>query len=194
MQISREKLESYLPIFFKNFNRFIVLMWKLGLGKLINCWPAVIGRIMVIGHQGRGSGSAYLTPVNYCPHGDYVYCTAAFGEGSDWFLNVVANPQVEIWLPDGWYAAKAELVEDPQERLEMLRKVLIASGFSAPLFAGINPQTIGDEEFKEMTGDYRLLRISRQSPRTGSDGPGSLAWLWPFVVLVLLFRRGRKKR
>jgi deazaflavin-dependent oxidoreductase (nitroreductase family) len=194
MQINQKKLESYLPLFFKYLNRFMVMMWKLGMGKLINCWPSVIGRIMVISHSGRSSGKDYLTPVNYCERDGDIYCTSAYGGGSDWFLNVVANPQIEIWLPDGWYAGNAEIVGESAERVEMLRQVLIESGFAAPLFANIDPKTMGEEEFKEATSDYRLLRIKRQSARTGADGPGSLAWLWPVITLVLLFKRRRRKK
>jgi deazaflavin-dependent oxidoreductase (nitroreductase family) len=185
--------EQYMPLFFKYFNRGMVLMWKLGMGKLVNCWPSGIGRIMMIGHTGRTSGSLYRTPVNYYPEGEYLYCTSEFGESSDWYLNVISNPQVEIWLPDGWYAGEAEIMDKSPQRIEILRKVLIASAFAAPLFAGIHPTEISDEELEEVTADYRLLRIRRQSPRTGADGPGSLAWIWPLITLALLFRR-RKKR
>jgi len=50
---------------FHTVNYFMVFMWKIGLRKWINIWPAVIGRIMVIKHRGRKSGREYLTPVNY---------------------------------------------------------------------------------------------------------------------------------
>ena len=193
MELNQQSIDKYLPAIFRRFNRFMVLMWKLGMGKLINCYPPVIGRIMVISHQGRGSGSSYQTPINYYPQGEYLYCTAAYGSKSDWYLNVIANPQVEIWLPDGWYTGKAEIMEASEERTEMLRKVLIASGFAAPLFAGIDPKEMDEEQFAAVTADYRLMRISRQSPRTGEDGPGSLAWLWPIITVVLLCRRRRKK-
>jgi deazaflavin-dependent oxidoreductase (nitroreductase family) len=194
MELDQQKIDKYLPAIFKRFNRLMVLMWKLGMGKLINCYPPFFGRIMVISHQGRGTGSPYQTPVNYFPQGEYIYCTSAFGGQSDWYLNVIANPQVEIWLPDGWFTGKAELVENSEERSQMLRKVLIASGFAAPLFAGVDPKEIDEETFVEMTADYRLLRIQRQSPRTGDNGPGSLAWLWPILTFLLLCRRRRKRK
>ena len=188
------KPDQYLPVFYKYFNRGMVLMWKLGMGKLINCWPSVIGRIMVIGHSGRDTGSAYQTPVNYYPEGDFLYCTSAYGGASDWYLNVIANPQVEVWLPDGWYTGEAELMDKSPQRSEMLRKVLVASAFAAPLFTGIDPKTANEGQFEEATAEYRLLRIKRQSPRTGANGPGSLAWLWPLITLLLLFRRRRKRQ
>ena len=61
---------------FHAMNHFMLWMWKLGLGPLLNSWPAVGGRMLVIEHQGRRSGKRYLTPVNYAPVDGAVYCTA----------------------------------------------------------------------------------------------------------------------
>ncbi|HSO11766.1 MAG TPA: hypothetical protein VLT51_05275, partial [Anaerolineales bacterium] len=50
---------------FRIINRFMVLMWRIGLGKFINIWPSVAGRIIIIRHTGRKTGKERLTPVNY---------------------------------------------------------------------------------------------------------------------------------
>ena len=62
------------------------------------------GQIMVLTHTGRKSGLRRRTPVNYALVDGEVYCTAGFGQISDWYRNILANPQVEVWLPDGWWA------------------------------------------------------------------------------------------
>ena len=103
-----EQLEG-LRRAFHTLNHFMVFMWKLGLGPLINIWPAVIGRIMVIQHRGRKSGRQYLTPVNYAQVDGEVYCTAGFGPRTDWYRNIMAAPDVSIWLPKGWRHARAPL-------------------------------------------------------------------------------------
>ena len=74
---------------FHAMNRFMVFMWKIGLGKAINIWPAGFGRIMVIKHRGRKSGKEYLTPVNYAIVDGEIYCTAGFGSISDWYRNML---------------------------------------------------------------------------------------------------------
>src|SRR5512145_584432 len=102
---------------FHAFNPFMILMWKLGMGRMINFWPAVVGRIMVIKHRGRKSGKEYLTPVNYALVDCEIYCTAGFGSGSDWYRNIQVNPQVELWLPDGKRSARAEDISDSPRRL-----------------------------------------------------------------------------
>ena len=179
---------------FKYFNRFMLLMWRLGWGAWVNAWPEVGGRIMVITHTGRKSGLKRHSPVNYALIGDELYCTAGFGAVSDWYRNIKANPEVEVWLPDSWWAGKAEEVTDPGARLLLLRQVLINSGAVAPLM-GVKPREMSDADLDAVTRDYRLIHIHRTAPRTGSDGPGDLAWIWPiaaFVFLVLLLKRRKR--
>jgi deazaflavin-dependent oxidoreductase (nitroreductase family) len=179
------RLEEQLRQGFKYFNRFMLLMWRLGLGPLLNMGPSLAGRYMVITHIGRKSGKKRRTPVNYALVDDDVYCVAGFGSASDWYRNIIANPQVEVWLPDGWWAGIAEEVIHPEARLPLLREVLIGSGFAA-YAAGVDPRQMTDEALDAATKEYRLVRIRRVAARTGKDGPGDLAWAWPLLVMVLL--------
>ncbi len=144
---------------FHSMNRFMVLLWRLGLGKAINVWPAGFGRIMVIKHRGRKSGKEYLTPVNYAIVEGEIYCTAGFGSISDWYRNMLVYPRVELWLPEGKHIACAEDISDSPRRLYLLRQVLIASGFAAPLF-GINPKNLSDEQLDQISKEYRLVHFT----------------------------------
>jgi deazaflavin-dependent oxidoreductase (nitroreductase family) len=180
---------------FKVGNRFMVLLFRLGLGGWGN-GPRT-SQVMVLVHRGRKSGLLRRTPVNYAVVDDVLYCAAAYGDRADWYRNAMADPRVQLWLPDGWYAGEVEEVppDDPQ-RLALLRQVLIASGFAAPLFAGVNPKTLSDEKLAELCAPYRLLRIYPSEACTGSGGPGDLAWMWPvttFVLLGLLLRGCRRQ-
>ncbi len=182
---------------FQWLNRFMMLMWKLGLGPYINAWPEVGGRIMVLNHYGRKTGKRLQTPLNYAEVNGEIYCTAGFGSEADWYKNVKANPQVEVWLPNGWWAGLAEEVLDPKLRLPILRQVLIASGAAANVF-GYSVKQMTDEMLAaEMTG-YMVMRIHRTVARTGPGGPGDLAGVWPLATLLLLFalmtRRRRRRR
>ena len=186
--------EKQLQQAFKQFNKFMLLMWRLGLGQWINIWPEGIGRIMVITHTGRKSGLKRQTPVNYAIVDGEVYCTAGFGKSSDWFCNIKANPEVEIWLPDGWWAGVAEEIIDPKKRLPLLRAVVQNSGFAASTFGGFDPKTITDEELAKITSEYCLFHIRRSAARTGPGGPGDLAWVWPLATFLLLpLALGKKK-
>jgi deazaflavin-dependent oxidoreductase (nitroreductase family) len=152
------KQMNSLRRFFHGMNRLMVWMWKKGWGKQINVWPEKMGRVMIIKHRGRKSGKEYLTPVNYAEVEGQIYCTAGFGSVSDWYRNILANPQVELWLPEMNRGACAEDISDSPKRSFLLRQVIIASGFAGPLF-GVNPKKLNDEEFDRATKDYRLVHF-----------------------------------
>ncbi|MEW6086207.1 MAG: nitroreductase/quinone reductase family protein [Chloroflexota bacterium] len=145
--------------FFHAFNPIMILMWRLGMGRMINILPPVIGRIMVIKHRGRKSGKEYLTPVNYAIVNSEIYCTAGFGSISDWFKNILVNPNIELWLPEGKRKARAEDISDSPDRLQLLRQVIIASGFAGPLF-GVNPKKLTDEQLDVVSKEYRLIHFN----------------------------------
>lgn len=190
-------LEEKLRQGFKQLNKFMLLMWRLGLGRWINFWPEGTGRIMVITHTGRKTGLKRQTPVNYALVDGDIYCTAGFGQISDWYRNIMANPTVEVWLPDGWWEAVAEDVTDDEEVfLPALRQVIIASGFAGRA-AGLDAVKMSDYELREAAQGYRLIRIRPTMARTGPGGPGDLAWVWPLVTMLLLpmvLSRRRKRR
>ena len=175
-------------------NPFMLSLWRLGLAWMFEVWPAVSGRIMVITHTGRKTGLQRRTPVNYAEVDGELYCTAGFGAISDWYRNICANPDVEVWLPNGWWAGVAEDVSDSADRLKLMRQVLIGSGFVAYV-AGLNPRSMSDAELQAATASYRLLHIRRTQARTGPGGPGELAWVWPLATLALLviWPRGRRR-
>ena len=170
---------------FKAFNRFMLFLWRLGLGAWVNVWPTVGGRIMVLTHTGRKSGIRRRTPVNYAEIDGKLYCVAGFGSGSDWYRNLLANPQAEVWLPQGWWAAMATDVTASAERLPLLRQVLINSGFAARL-AGLDPVRMSNDKLRVATKGYRIVQLQRTAACTGRGGPGELAWVWPWLTLVLL--------
>jgi deazaflavin-dependent oxidoreductase (nitroreductase family) len=195
MSSQYDQREQMLRQGFKCFNRFMLLLWRLGLGSWVNIWPAVIGRIMVISHKGRSTGLTRHTPVNYAIIDGDIYCTAALGTKSDWYQNLMNDPEVEIWLPNGWWAGLAEDITESQDSVAYFRQILIASGFAARV-AGINPHTMPSDKLEQVTKNYHLLKIHRIEPRTGVHGPGDLAWIWPLATMILLplvfFRRRRQ--
>ncbi len=190
-QISGDRLRRA----FRPFNRFIVLLFRMGLGSWGN-GTRYAGYVMVIKHTGRTTGLARHTPVNYAVIDGDVYCASALGKESDWYLNLLANPEVELWLPDSRWTGVAEDVSDLEQRVEVLRRVIIASGLAGPLF-GVDPKRMRDEDYQQLLETYRLIRISQRKAATGPGGPGDLAWVWPlttFLLLALLFRKTRPKR
>ena len=194
MTFENPQVEESLRQIFKYFNRFMLLLWRLGLGSWFQFWPKVTGQVLVITHTGRKTALRRRTPVNFALVDGEIYCVAAFGDQTDWYQNILKHPDVEVWLPDSRWVGVAEDASNDGERPEIMRQVLIGSGFAAYMF-GVDPH-MTDEKLEKITANYRLIRIHRQEARTGEGGPGDLAWIWPlatFILLPLVFLC-RKKR
>ncbi len=170
---------------FKKFNPFMIWLWRLGFRRWVNAWPSVGGRIMVITHTGRKSGLRRQTPVNYAEVDGEIYCTAGFGSVSDWYRNMLVNPRVEIWLPSEWWVADVQDISHSEQRLDLLRQVIIASGIVGPLM-GVDPHKMSDADFDRATCDYKLVHIRRAQRMSGQGGPGDLAWVWIPTMLAFL--------
>jgi hypothetical protein len=136
--------------------------------------------------------------VNFAIHDGDIYCTAAFGSQSDWYRNILEDPHVEVWLHDGWWAGYAEDATASERGTEILRKVLIASGFAASAF-GLKPYEMSEDDLTTLLNNYRLVRIQRAEARSGPGGPGDLAWIWQVLSFILLpltifLWKGKKKK
>jgi deazaflavin-dependent oxidoreductase (nitroreductase family) len=186
--------EEQLREVFKKFNKFMLVLWRLGFGRFFGMWPDGWGQIMVITHTGRKSGRKLQTPVNFAIIEDDIYCVAAFGKKTHWFRNVSVNPAVEVWLPEGWWQGTAADASAIENRLLIIRQVLINSGLATTTFEGFDPKTISADELVERTKDYRLIRITKDAARTGPGGPGELAWIWPIATFLLLPLALRRKK
>ncbi len=179
---------------FKLFNRFMVLLFRLGLGAYGNGNPYT-GWIMIMKHRGRRTGMTRLTPVNYAEVRGDIYCTAGFGRMSDWYQNIRETPRVEVWLTNGRYEGIAEDASNDPYRIYLLRQVLIASGPAAPIF-GVDPRKLTDVQVEKLLEHYALVRIRRTVALTGPGGPGDLAWFWPlatFALTLLCLVQNRKR-
>lgn len=183
-----------LRTIFKRMNRGMVMLWRLGLGWFAGVWPAGFGRLLVIEHTGRNSGTHYRTPVNYSISGDDLYCIAAFGSRTDWYRNLMAQPHTAVWLPDGRWEVEAFDDSQSPRRLEWMRAVLKDSGFAAPIF-GLYPDRLDDDTLAGATETYRLVRLHRIRPQPSADGPGDLRWVWlPIAGLVTALLLSRIRR
>ena len=140
---------------------------------------------MVLIQIGRKTGIRRYQPLNYAIVDDDIHCIVAFGDISDWYRNIRANPYVEGWLPNGWWAGVAEDFNDSPVRIQLIRQIMITSGF-AVYVAGLNPHKMTDEEIDTESKKYRLLCIHSSTSFTGPGGPGELEWVWHLTTIILL--------
>lgn len=69
---------------------------------------------------GRSSGKKIVLPLVYQPTPDGNYCIIASKAGSPshphWYLNLLANPEVEVQVGNDRFKAVAEVVEEAERR------------------------------------------------------------------------------
>lgn len=152
-------LKSIQRALFRIFNSYIIVpAFQRNLGKYIS--NPIIGNIMVIKTRGRKTGKTRYTPVYHALIGESIYCYQGKHLKGQWYLNVLANPDVEVLLPSGTLKGIAEEVSDPKEAAYAIRQILKSSGVWAFLY-GFNPFTIEDAVLEKKVQKMPVIRIKR---------------------------------
>lgn len=148
---------SFLRAFFRFINRLIVVpAFQSGLGRIIS--NRLTGNIMVLGTVGRKTGKIRYTPVSYAKIEEKIYCYQGKEMKGQWYLNLLANPKVEVLLPIGRFSGRGEEVSDAAEKLQAMRQILKCSGLNSSMY-GFNPVSASDEVVQEKTKDMPVIRI-----------------------------------
>ncbi len=170
-------LDASLRQVFRYINRyFMVPVFRLGLGGFMG--NPFTGYIMVLQTTGRKSGRRRYAPVNYAILDGNVYCLAGFGHLADWYRNLRAQPEVELLMPGGAVAGRAEEVADPDEKLCAARQILKNGGF-AGFAMGFNPFTVPDSTVRAALEGVPVICIRPHGVASGAGDPGG--WLWVLV-------------
>jgi len=153
----------FLRAFFRFVNRIIVVpAFQSGLGRIIS--NRLTGNIMVLGIVGRKTGKIHYTPVSYAQIEERIYCYQGKEMKGQWYLNLLANPKVEVLLPTGRFSGRGEEVSDAAEKLQAMRQILKGSGLKSSMY-GFNPASAPDEVVQEKTKDMPVVRIKLDSQR-----------------------------
>jgi len=81
--------------------------------------------ILLLTTRGRSSGSEHTTPLIFQPHGDAYLVVASKGgtdEPPDWYLNLKADPEVQVQVRGDVFRARARDAT-PEEQPELWRKM-----------------------------------------------------------------------
>jgi hypothetical protein len=150
--------KGILRAFFRIVNRLIVVpAFQMGLGGIIS--NPIAGNIMVMGITGRKTGVIRYTPVSYARRGNMIYCYRGREMQGQWYLNLLANPRVEIILPDGRSSGLGEEVMDSKERVDAMKLLMQGSGLSSSL-NGFDPSKASDEVVAKKIRGIAVMRIT----------------------------------
>jgi deazaflavin-dependent oxidoreductase (nitroreductase family) len=92
----------------------------------------VTGRVLVLTTTGRKSGQPRSTPLQYEEVEGVYYVASARGVQADWYRNLLACPQVAVWVGDRHFSTTAQLMTDPTQIADFLELRLKRH----PLFMG----------------------------------------------------------
>lgn len=160
---------------------FMAPLFRLGLGFLVT--NPLTGYIMTLKTKGRKSGKIRYTPVNYAIMDGNVYCMAGFGRRTHWYLNLIANPDMEMILPGRAIAARAEEVTDPEESLQAGKLIIRSSGL-AGFMEGYNPFNPPEDKLKATLKRAPIIRLRPMG--IGSGPADSQGWLWITVYVAVI--------
>lgn len=162
--------------------RFPLLIYRLGLGDLLNSL-----HLMVLTTRGRKSGQPRHTPIEYRQHGRKIYLVSAWGKRPNWYQNVLVDPLVTVQLGGKTVAARAYQVQDRAEALRALSlfRRIAPARYDAVLGrlieADVSAWTLPDQ-----SAQFTILRLDvvTEAPRLPGL-PANLAWLLPLALFTI---------
>lgn len=151
-------------LFFRLLNTFFVLpAFRIGLGRIVS--NPVTGRIMVLILKGRRTGRTRYTPVGYAIMKGRIYCYRGGRSRGAWYLNLLAEPRIEVMLPEGRIRGHAEVVTDEDEKFTALRQILKNGGLSG-FVHGFNPWSVEEGVLRERLRELEVVRITPEVSST----------------------------
>jgi deazaflavin-dependent oxidoreductase (nitroreductase family) len=146
------------------FFRAPIYLYRIGLGALLG------KRFLLLNHIGRKSGKARQTVLEVVKHDketETFYIASGFGTQSDWYLNILENPKVNIQV--GWRNLAVTAVpltpdESGQAMVDYARRYPTAAKNLGKII-GYNVST--EEEYRAVGRD--AIPFIALAPRRGSE-------------------------
>lgn len=179
---------------FIRLNRWVAVpALRAGLGPLFS--TPVLGSLMVLRTTGRKSGQPRDVPLGYAILDGCVYCIAGFGEATQWFRNIEADPVVEVVLPTATFRGLAEAVTDPDEWARAFRLLMTNMGPIGRATSG-DVRGLSDDELRAAGRGLPVVRIRPTGIGSGPADPGGLMWIPAQIAMtaVSLWVAGRVAR
>lgn len=179
---------------------FMAPALRVGLGPLIG--NPLTAHLMLLRTRGRRTGRTREAPLGYVILDGFVYCVAGYGTRSPWYLNLVANPTIELILPGRRIRGAATPVTDDAEWLRAYRALIGSFGIVGRLVDG-DPRRLDDATLLSTHRALPVVRIRSLDPPgplvAGPWDAGGRGWLAAWgalgsaVSLALWRRRSRRE-
>jgi deazaflavin-dependent oxidoreductase (nitroreductase family) len=169
---------------FRVFNRWVAApLIRAGGGPLLT--TPVAGSILLLRTTGRKSGLVREAPLGYTVIDGRVVVVAGYGRTAHWFLNAVADPEVEVMLPGALIAGRAAEITQPDELRAAFRALIESMGVVGWLTLG-DVSGKSDAEVDLLAQAFPILAITPTAIRPGPFDPGGIGTRINTALSVLL--------
>ena len=146
----------------KPTNRLMVPLYKLGVLPLFGMGK----RIMLLTTIGRKSDTLRDFPVGYFRIDDVIYVFSAWGREANWYKNLIANPD-QVFVQIGFRRIRVhpQVVEDPEELKQIIRRFVLQDPAGAQMLMGWDPERDGlaTADFSIMIAQVLTVRFNEGS-------------------------------
>jgi deazaflavin-dependent oxidoreductase (nitroreductase family) len=151
--------------------RFPLVFYRLGLGRLLG------SRFLMLEHRGRVSGltrSTVLEVVRADPASSSYFVASAWGEASDWYRNLKADPFCRIYAGGRALNVQARFLDPSRAYDELLAYARENSGAASALARFMGYQVDGTpEDFAKLSKDLKMVVL--MPGKNGAEGnPGGV--------------------
>ena len=165
--------------------RMPLLYWRLGLKPLLV--RTRLFRLLVLTTKGRKSGQAHHTMLAHFVLHDRIYIGAGWGEGTQWYQNILADPRVTVQARGPAFAAVARAVTDDEE----LRRLYWHARKMTPMWMwkrSLDSWDIRDEaqDFVAKKGRIPFLCLDPLSECPLPSLSPNLVWVWPALAIAVV--------
>jgi deazaflavin-dependent oxidoreductase (nitroreductase family) len=109
----------------------IPLIWRrMGLGPILGHESLAGNKMLVLTTWGRKSHTPRHTMLSYVLVGEKIYVCSGWGSKSDWYKNIVENPDVTLQVGEKCYSARARRVQDISEYQQIAQEMFKTGGDS----------------------------------------------------------------
>ena len=161
--------------------RFPMIFHQIGLGFILRSM-----RLMALTTQGRNSGLARHTILEYRRHGSKLYVVSGWGDKPHWVKNILNNPAVTIQFGQREIAAKASIVTDSAEALRALYLFHRTGRIYESILANMsNAEAIDLRTLKLVADEFTVVRfdLNKNAPPLRGIQPVNTAL--PYLILGL---------
>lgn len=161
------------------YNRLMLILWRVGL------WRAAAPLYLILTTWGRKTRQPRPTVLMYQAVDDRIYILALWGQQSDWYQNVLADPHVTVQTAQWTQPAIARRVADDAEIADLFEQLgpLIRPTVTWYLRGlGYEPDLAGILANKER---LHVLRLDPTDEPTPPPLKADLTWVLPLVLVGL---------